>query len=338
MNEARIRWLPAFAAEIRLRPVAASGLALAALAVLTLFAQGLHQALIGASPKAWQYASFGGLAGFGAPAFGAIMAISLRKLSARSEDSLLGFAAGMMLAASSFSLILPGLAAARELTHNGFLASLLVALGLFLGVSLMLGLDRFTPHQHEHQAACGPGRERLNRVWLFVLAITLHNLPEGMAIGVSFSRGDLAIGLPLTSAIAIQDIPEGLAVAMALRAAGLPALRSALLAAASGLMEPLGAFLGVGIANGLAAAYPVGMGRRDDLRRLARSDPRNPPQRPPDPRDPGPHGRLRPHDGARHLAGLEQPRGEVYFAYPLKSLSSPCFQGSPMKQIAIRLE
>ena len=100
----------------------------------------------------------------------------------------------------------------------------------------------------------------MNRVWLFVLAIALHNLPEGMAIGVSFSHGDMSVGLPLTTAIALQDIPEGLAVAIALRSAGLPALNAVLISAASGVLEPLGALLGVGLTSGLAAAYPLGLG------------------------------------------------------------------------------
>ncbi|CFE03154.1 metal transporter [Bordetella pertussis] len=93
-----------------------------------------------------------------------------------------------------------------------------------------------------------------------MLTIILHNLPEGMAIGVSFATGDLRIGLPLTSAIAIQDIPEGLAVALALRAVGLPIGRAVLVAVASGLMEPLGALVGVGISSGFALAYPISMG------------------------------------------------------------------------------
>jgi ZIP family zinc transporter len=97
-------------------------------------------------------------------------------------------------------------------------------------------------------------------VWLFVFAIVLHNLPEGMAIGVSFAQEDLSVGMPLTTAIAIQDIPEGLAVGFALRAAGLTAVRAALLAAASGLMEPLGAILGIGLSSGFAIAYPIGLG------------------------------------------------------------------------------
>jgi ZIP family zinc transporter len=124
----------------------------------------------------------------------------------------------------------------------------------------MLGLDRFTPHEHEHLGPCGAGCGRVGRVWLFAFAIILHNLPEGMAIGVSFAQGDLSVGLPLTSAIAIQDIPEGLAVAMALKAAGLRPLRAVLIAVASGLMEPVGALLGTGLASGLALAYPIGLG------------------------------------------------------------------------------
>jgi ZIP family zinc transporter len=166
----------------------------------------------------------------------------------------------MMLAASSFSLILPGLEAAREVTGNGPAAALTVVIGMGLGVLLMLGLERVTPHEHESTGPLGPNAARINRVWLFVLAITLHNLPEGMAIGVSFTNGDMNIGLPLTSAIAIQDIPEGLAVALALRATGLSNMKAALVAIGSGLMEPLGAVIGLGISTGFALAYPVSMG------------------------------------------------------------------------------
>jgi ZIP family zinc transporter len=129
-----------------------------------------------------------------------------------------------------------------------------------LGVMLMLGLDQFTPHEHVHGGPCGAGFERCGRVWLFVFAIALHNLPEGMAIGVSFAKGDMSVGLPLTSAIALQDMPEGLAVAMTLRAIGLGPLRAVLIAAATGLMEPLGALLGIGLSSGLALAYPMGLG------------------------------------------------------------------------------
>lgn len=173
---------------------------------------------------------------------------------------MLGLAAGMMLAASSFSLILPGLEAGEALTGSAGLGAATVVAGMALGVMLMLGLDQFTPHEHEHGGPCGAGCERVNRVWLFVLAIALHNLPEGMAIGVSFAQGDMSVGLPLTTAIALQDIPEGLAVAMSLRAIGLGPLRAVLIAGATGLMEPLGALLGIGLSSGLAMAYPMGLG------------------------------------------------------------------------------
>jgi len=241
-------------------PFTALGLGSATLVVLWLFLSSASRVLAGEADDALRYGLLGGLAGFAATAAGAVPALFLRGISNRTEDTLLGLAAGMMLAASSFSLLLPGLEAGAEITGSRVWGGLAVVLGLFLGVLLMLGLDQFTPHEHVHGGPCGPGCERVSRVWLFVLAIALHNLPEGMAIGVSFARGDLSVGLPLTSAIALQDIPEGLAVAVALRAAGLTPLRAVLIAAASGLMEPLGALLGVGLSSGLAIAYPIGLG------------------------------------------------------------------------------
>ncbi|MFB4393778.1 MULTISPECIES: ZIP family metal transporter [unclassified Pseudomonas] len=241
-------------------PWLSAGLGISLLVVVFLLLASLWNALNGEHSQNLHLAMLGGLSGFAATALGAVLAVVLRDVSARSQDVMLGFAAGMMLAASSFSLILPGLDAAREVTGNGPAAAFTVVLGMGLGVLLMLGLDRFTPHEHESTGPCGPEAARIGRVWLFVLAITLHNLPEGMAIGVSFTNGDLSIGLPLTTAIAIQDIPEGLAVALALRATGLSNIKAALVAIGSGLMEPLGAAIGLGISTGFALAYPVSMG------------------------------------------------------------------------------
>ncbi len=243
-----------------MHPYAAIGLLVGSLGVLALVGVSVYNAYAGTGDARLRHGLLGGLAGLGATALGAFAALGLRNISTRTEDSMLGFAAGMMLAASCFSLILPGLAAAGNLTDSAPLAALTVACGLALGAVLMLGLDQFTPHEHAVSGACGPAAERLSRVWLFVFAITLHNLPEGMAIGVSFAQGDMSVGLPLTSAIAIQDIPEGLAVGLALRAAGLTPLRAALLAAASGVMEPIGAILGIGLSSGFAIAYPIGLG------------------------------------------------------------------------------
>jgi ZIP family zinc transporter len=233
-------------------------LGLALVAVLLLYSG--YNALVGADRQHLGYAALGGLSGFAATALGAMMAVVLRDISSRTQDIMLGFAAGMMLAASSFSLILPGIEAAQVICGNQLLAALVVVVGLGLGVALMVGLDRFVPHEHELSGRRGPEAKRINRVWLFVLAITLHNLPEGMAIGVSFANGDLKVGLPLTTAIAIQDIPEGLAIAMALRVTGISTLRAALIAVGSGLMEPLGAVIGLGMSSGVAVAYPISLG------------------------------------------------------------------------------
>lgn len=233
-------------------------LALACVAVLLMVSG--YGAFVGANKANLYFAFLGGLSGFGATALGAVVAIALRDIAARTQDIMLGFAAGMMLAASSFSLILPGIEAAQALCGNQLLAACVVVAGLALGVVLMVGLDRFVPHEHEKSGRRGPEAKRINRVWLFVLAITLHNLPEGMAIGVSFANGDMQVGLPLTTAIAIQDIPEGLAVALALRVTGLSALRAALIAVASGLMEPIGAIVGLGVSSSFALGYPIALG------------------------------------------------------------------------------
>jgi len=253
-------WRATWLDQARAHPYASLGLALALTAVVLLLAVSVWRVLAGEADAALRLGLLGGLAGFVATGVGALPALFLRRLSSRTEDTMLGLAAGMMLAASSFSLILPGLAAGEEITGSAGLGGLVVVIGLGLGVLLMLGLDDFTPHAHAHLGVHGAGSERVNRVWLFVLAIALHNLPEGMAIGVSFARGDLSVGLPLTTAIALQDIPEGLAVAMALKAAGLSPWRAVRVAIASGVMEPVGALLGIGLASGLALAYPIGLG------------------------------------------------------------------------------
>lgn len=252
----RAVWL----AHAQANPLVALGLGGTLLIVLMLLAASGYSAFENSEQINIRYALLGGAAGFAATSFGALMAIVLRNISVRTQDSMLGFAAGMMLAASSFSLILPGLEAARDLLGSGPAAAATVVAGLGLGVLLMLGLDYFTPHEHESAGAFGPEHQRISRVWLFVFAIILHNIPEGMAIGVGFAEGDMNVGVPLAMAIAIQDIPEGLAVALALRSIGLSALRAVLIAAASGLMEPLGALVGLGISSGFAIAYPVSLG------------------------------------------------------------------------------
>lgn len=255
----RLTWRHAALRHAREHTLAAGALLLAVAAVLWLSAHSLANIAAGGAGAGLWLAVWGGLAGFLANALGALPALALRRIPQVTEDILLGAAAGMMLAASAFSLLLPGLDVAEQLLGSRSLGGLLVVLGLGLGVLLMLGLDAFTPHEHDKTGPCGPGHAFCERVWLFVFAIALHNLPEGMAIGVGFSQGDLSVGLPVATAIALQDIPEGLAVALSLRAVGFSATRAVLVSVATGFVEPVGALLGVGLASGFALAYPLGL-------------------------------------------------------------------------------
>lgn len=257
---ALLSWKDTLRQHAQEHPAVTAGLLSAALVVTALLAQSLFNISRGPDAEFVRYALLGGTAGFLTTALGALPALLLKRIPRQLEDSMLGFAAGMMLAAAAFSLLLPGIEAGTELTGNAFNGGLLVVFGMLMGALLMLGLDEFTPHEHEKTGPCGPGYERCDRAWLFVFAIALHNLPEGMAVGVSFAGGDMSVGLPLATAIALQDIPEGLAVALTLRAAGFSGATAVLVAAGSGLLEPVGALLGVGLAGGLMFAYPVGLG------------------------------------------------------------------------------
>lgn len=241
-------------------PRIAIALIAALILVAGLLVQGTGHALFSDNSGFSHYALWGGIAGFLATSLGALPALFLRSIRKSSEDVMLGFAAGMMLAASCFSLLLPGLDAGEQITGSSAWAAALVVTGMAFGVALMLGIDHFTPHEHVESGPCGPGHERCDRAWLFVLAIAIHNLPEGMAVGVGFAQGDVNVGLPLATAIALQDIPEGLAVALTLRAAGMAPATAVLIAALSGLLEPVGALLGNGLAGGMLFAYPIGLG------------------------------------------------------------------------------
>ncbi|MGE0873478.1 MAG: ZIP family metal transporter [Burkholderiales bacterium] len=257
---ARPGWPALLREHARLHAFAALGLVLGLLGVVLLLVMSIAQVFGGNAAPGLRLALLGGTAGLAATALGALPALALRSMPRRVEDSMLGFAAGMMLAATAFSLLLPGLDAAESIVGGKALGAATVVAGMALGVLLMLGLDAFTPHEHDKSGPCGPGHQHCSRLWLFIFAIALHNPPEGMAIGVSFSQADMAVGLPLTSAIAIQDIPEGLAVALALRSAGFSPGHAVLVGAGSGLLEPLGALIGVGLSSGLAVAYPLGLG------------------------------------------------------------------------------
>jgi ZIP family zinc transporter len=173
-------------------------------------------------------------------ALGAVPVLVIRGMPASVSDGLLGFGAGVMLAATAFSLIVPGLAAAEDLGFSPWGAGGLVSLGIFLGAVGLFVVDhtvsKGAPLSGAELPAIAP------RIWLFVIAIIAHNIPEGMAIGVS-AGGGLPDADSLAMGIAIQDVPEGLVIALVLAGAGMSRFKAFLIGAASGLVEPVFALL-----------------------------------------------------------------------------------------------
>ena len=234
---------------------------------------GLGIVLLGsfaASAQAWQWiagrptveaAWWGGLAAALATALGTLPVVLSQRLSARTQDTLFGFGAGVMLAACAFSLIIPGIHAARGAGAGAWGAGAAVGGAILLGALVMLWMERLLPHEHFIKGVEGaPASRTLQRTWLFVFAIALHNLPEGLAIGVAHAGGDPLRANALATGIAIQDVPEGLVVAMALLAAGYRRALAVGLGMASGLVEPLGAVLGVAVVSASASLLPWGLG------------------------------------------------------------------------------
>jgi len=166
---------------------------------------------------------------------GALPVLLMRRVSDRLLNSMLGFSAGIMLAATFFSLLDPAI----ELGGVW-----IVVFGIMLGAVALHLADRFIPHFHPVSGTEGPS-SRLSRVWLFALAVTIHNFPEGLAVGVSFGGGDVTTGLVVAMAIGLQNMPEGLAVALPLLGEGYSKRRSLWYATLTGLAEPVGGFLGV---------------------------------------------------------------------------------------------
>lgn len=211
-------------------------------------------------PAAWR-ALEGGALGALATALGALPVLAMRRIPMRVADGLLGFGAGVMLAATAFSLIVPGLAAARDLGLGKWAAGGLVSTGLVLGVLALLWFDRVMPHVHfdaTGQETRAASSVLPSRILLFVVAIALHNIPEGMAVGVA--AGASAAGADgLATGIALQDVPEGLVVALALAGAGLSRAKAALAGALTGLVEPLFAVLGAVAVGVSASLLPWGL-------------------------------------------------------------------------------
>jgi zinc transporter, ZIP family len=182
-----------------------------------------------------------------ATALGVIPMLVTRAPGRRVHDTLLGFGAGVMLAATCFSLIVPALEIAQTQGLGRWGASALTGIGILMGAACLMLLERKLPHEHFFGGAGTEGGQRIRRLWLFVFAIVLHNIPEGLAIGVSAAGNDAARAAALATGIAIQDVPEGLVVALALSSVGMSKWKSALLGAASGLVEPIAAVLGAAV-------------------------------------------------------------------------------------------
>lgn len=183
------------------------------------------------------------LAGMGT-GVGALGVFLVRRLSDRLEDALLSAAAGVMLAASFFSLLLPGIRYGEDLTGHTWSATLIVIMGLLMGAGILYFFHQRLPHEHFNLGREGPGTAKVKRIWLFITAIALHNFPEGMAVGVGFGGGDVGNGTALAIGIGLQNIPEGLAVAVSLLAINHSRLQAFTIAFVTGLVEPLGGLFG----------------------------------------------------------------------------------------------
>jgi ZIP family zinc transporter len=191
---------------------------------------------------------------------GALPVLFLGTLSARVQNGLLGFAAGVMLAASFFSLILPGIDHATADLGSRIAAVFVIAAAILLGAAVLAILNHTIPHEHFVHGRSGRDVIMLRRVWLFVIAITLHNFPEGLAVGVGFGSGDIPRATTLAIGIGVQNVPEGLAVATALISQNYSRLAAVAIATATGLVEPIGGLLGVAAVSVFKPLLPWGMG------------------------------------------------------------------------------
>lgn len=229
-----------------------------AMGVLMILGGGIYASVQGDMP-ALSGAILGGSAAAMATAVGTLPVVLAWQPPQRVHDAMLGFGAGVMLAACAFSLIVPGLEAAAALGAGTWGASGTVAAGILLGAGALLLIDRMLPHEHFIKGVEGSRSRLIKRVWLFVIAIALHNVPEGLAIGVSFAGGDIEAARALAIGISLQDIPEGLVVALAMRTVGYGRGVSVGVAVFSGLVEPLMAMLGVLVVGVSAALLPWGL-------------------------------------------------------------------------------
>jgi ZIP family zinc transporter len=219
-----------------------------------LVAQGLSW--LSLEPRILRALEGGALCALGT-ALGAIPVLVIRRMPVAVSDGLLGFGAGIMLTATAFSLIVPGLGAAQGLGFSAWGAGALISVGILAGAVGLFIVDRLVA-----QGPTGAGVTEKpaipSNIWLFVIAIIAHNIPEGMAVGVS-AGGGLAHADSLAMGVALQDVPEGLVIALVLAGAGMSRLNAFLIGAASGLVEPVFAVLCAWLVEVAALLLPLGL-------------------------------------------------------------------------------
>lgn len=191
----------------------------------------------------------------GATAVGAVIGFIFRKISHRFSDIVLSFAAGVMLAAAVMGLVIP------SLEHGGKYGIIITVVGIFAGAVCLNFIDKLVPHLHK---LAGVDQENHNnagisKILLFVTAIAIHNLPEGIAAGVGFGSGDTAQALIIAGGIALQNIPEGMVIIGPMLAAGVPPKRTLALAMMTGLVEVVGTLIGYFAVSVASAILPFAL-------------------------------------------------------------------------------
>lgn len=192
----------------------------------------------------------------GATVIGALIGFMFKKVSHSFTDIILAFAAGVMLAAAVLGLIIP------SLEYGGKWGVVVTVIGIFTGAVCLNLADRLVPHLHKMSGVDIDGHEenqRLDKVLLFVLAIAIHNLPEGIAAGVGFGSGDITNALLIAGGIALQNIPEGMVIIAPMLSAGIPPRRTFLYAALTGLIEVVGTFIGYFAVNIATVILPFAL-------------------------------------------------------------------------------
>lgn len=169
------------------------------------------------------------------------------RLTQRVQAIALGLGGGVMLAATAFSLIIPGTEAAIAQGSSQLQAALVMSLGVAFGGIFLSLTHKYLPHEHFSKGPEGAVPKNLKRIWLFIAAITLHNFPEGLAVGVNFGAGNVTEGIPVAVGIGLQNLPEGLVVAVSLVAEQYAVGYALGVSLLTGLVEPIGGIIGASV-------------------------------------------------------------------------------------------